>query len=368
MNEEDEKEALKLNNKDEYDYINIINRESDKSNIYIQKLITILNVMSIELSLNIFAEKIESETEGKFTFKELYKLINKYYKKITKKEKKDFIKYIPLSTTQINIEKPYISLFSLFNYFSELLNKKIYSPSLIIYEISSKIKNIYKKSTLEFFITNNLEASGEINLEDLTNLFYKKLNIDELSTIIFYKIINYNRKNKIKIEDIILIIDSFRDDNSNNNLNDKDRNVLYLNILIEKNFINIDKIFKENEGNYINNEEFKKIIMKELNKNNSNDKFNKNDIDDIISIVSRDEKIYKEEFKKNVLEAKEKLKNKKIELNITQKYWINKYIDILYSIGITPEAQFRKVIEKNNELDNDNTIEINELKNCLLNK
>ena len=366
MNEEDEKEALKLNNKDEYDYINIINRESDKSNIYIQKLITILNVMSIELSLNIFAEKIESETEGKFTFKELYKLINKYYKKITKKEKKDFIKYIPLSTTQINIEKPYISLFSLFNYFSELLNKKIYSPSLIIYEISSKIKNIYKKSTLEFFITNNLEASGEINLEDLTNLFYKKLNIDELSTIIFYKIINYNRKNKIKIEDIILIIDSFRDDNSNNNLNDKDRNVLYLNILIEKNFINIDKIFKENEGNYINNEEFKKIIMKELNKNNSNDKFNKNDIDDIISIVSRDEKIYKEEFKKNVLEAKEKLKNKKIELNITQKYWINKYIDILYSIGITPEAQFRKVIEKNNELDNDNTIEINELKNCLL--
>ncbi len=262
MNEEDEKEALKLNNKDEYDYINIINRESDKSNIYIQKLITILNVMSIELSLNTFAEKIESETEGKFTFKELYKLINKYYKKITKKEKKDFIKYIPLSTTQINIEKPYISLFSLFNYFSELLNKKIYSPSLIIYEISLKIKNIYKKSTLEFFITNNLEASGEINLEDLTNLFYKKLKIDELSTTIFYKIINYNRKNKIKIEDIILIIDSFRDDNSNNNLNDKDRNVLYLNILIEKNFINIDKIFKENEGNYINNEEFKKIIMK----------------------------------------------------------------------------------------------------------
>ena len=194
MEEDDEGQRENLNENSED--VNTISKETNKTNIYIQKLITILNIMSIELPLNNLAEKIESETGGKFTFKEFHKIINKYYKKLSKNEKKDLIKYISLSSIDINIEKPYITLFS-FKYFGDLLNKKIYSPSLIIYEISNRIKNIYKKSTLEFFISNKLEASGEINLEELINLFYRKLNIEEISTEIFYNIINYNKKNKI---------------------------------------------------------------------------------------------------------------------------------------------------------------------------
>ena len=149
MEEDDEGQRENLNENSED--VNTISKETNKTNIYIQKLITILNIMSIELPLNNLAEKIESETGGKFTFKEFHKIIDKYYKKLTKKEKKDFIKYISLSSIDINIEKPYITSFSLFNYFSNLLNKKIYSPSLVIYEIENRIKNIYKKSTLEFF-------------------------------------------------------------------------------------------------------------------------------------------------------------------------------------------------------------------------
>ena len=370
---DEEKETLKSDENYIETNINAINTGSIKPNLYTQKMITLLNLMSIELSLNNLAEKIEIETEGKFSFKELYKIINKYYKKLTIKEKKSLIKYMALSNLQINIDKPYISLFSLFEYFSQLLNRKIYSLSLIIYEISIKIKNIYKKSTLEFFISNSWEASGEINLDGLINLFYKKLNIDELTTTIFYKIVNYNNKTKIKIEDIILIIDSYRDDNSNDILNDKDKNVLYLNIILDKNFINIDKISKK-EGVNISNEDFKKIIMKEINKSNKyhnfKDKINENIIEDILSIISQDEKINVEDLKKNIVEAKAKLKNKKIELNTTQKYWINKYIDILSSFGITPEMQYKKIIEINNENninDNDNTIEINDLKENMLN-
>ena len=156
------------------------NNISKKSKKFSQKLITILNLMSIEFPLNNLSEKIESETGGRFTFKEFYKIVDKYYKQLSKKDKKYLLKYIPLYSLDITIEKPYISLFSIFNYFSNLLNTKIYSPSLILYEISNKIKNIYKKSTLEFFIDNNLQVSSKISLEDLINLFFKKLNINEL--------------------------------------------------------------------------------------------------------------------------------------------------------------------------------------------
>ena len=299
MEEIDEQQTINLKSveKGEETSNQILNKQR-----YSQKLITILNVMSIEFPLNNLSEKIESETGGKFTFKELYKIINNYYKKLSKKDKKNLLKYISLSLIGITIDKPYITLFSIFNYFGNLLNKKIYSPSLILYEISNKIKNIYKKSTLEFFIENKLQASSEINLEDLTNLFLKKLNISELITSIFYEIINYNKRNTIKIEDIILTIDSFREDNYKDILNEKEKNILFLNIFIDKYFINIDKIFKKTDNNYLDLDILKIQLMKEIQENNkyfnSNEKIDENMLQNILSLLSRDEKIYKEEFKK----------------------------------------------------------------------
>ena len=365
MEEVEEKETIKFEEKNEEE--NSDNQETNRSNINNQKLITLLNLMSIELPLNTFAEKIESETGGKFTFKDFYKIINEYYKKLTKKEKKDLIKYISLSAINVNNEKPYISLFSIFNYFINLLNQKIYSPSLILYEISIKLKNVFKKSTLEFFISNKYQASGEINLEELINLFYKQLDLNELTSAIFFNMINYKKKNAIKIEEIILIIDSYRDDNNDDIFNEKDKNILFLNEIIEKNFVNIDKVFKETEGEYISFDTFKKTIMKEIKKNYKYNKFkdiiDENMFDNILSSLSEDEKIYKKEFKNNYLEAKSKLKNKKVELNITQKYWINKYIDILPLIGMKPYMEFKLISDKNKS----NQIEIDELKNQLLN-
>ena len=148
-----------------------------------------------------------------------------------------------------------------------------------------------------------------------------------------------------------------------------DRNILFLNIILDKNFINIDKIFKETEGEYINLDDLKKILIKEINKNSKfnkiKDKIDENILTDILLFLSKDDKIYKEEFKNNFSEAKNKLKNKKLKLNINQKYWINKYIDILSSVGIMPQTQFKLILEKNN--NNDNKIELNELKTELLN-
>ena len=208
-NELNEEFPSKSNNTIEKDNItndnNNYTENNQRLNYNFQNLITILNLMSIEFPLSDLAEKIESETGGIFTFKQLYKIINKYYKKLSKKDKKNLIRYLPLTPLDVSIEKPYITVFSLFSYFSSLLNIQIFSPSLIMYDISNRIKNFYKKSTLEFFISNDYEASGEINLDELYFLFYKQLKIEENIINIFYDMINYENKNKIKIEKIILI-------------------------------------------------------------------------------------------------------------------------------------------------------------------
>ena len=336
--------------------------KSNKStNSILQNLITILNLMSIEFPLNDLAEKIESETGGIFTFKQLYKIINTYYKKLTKKDKKKLIKYLPLSNLDISIDKPYVSLFSLFEHFSGLLNIKIFSPSLILYEISNKFKNIYKKSTLEFFIENNLEASGAINLDELISLFYKQLKIGENETKIFYEMINYDKKNNIKIENIILTIDSFRDDNNKYIFNEKDKNILFLNIILDKAFISIDNIFKKEKKEYIEYSTLKEIIIKEISKNkkyfDNKEYINDSLLDAIFSLIIKEDKIYYKDYKNELSDSLSKLKNKKIKLTSTQKYWIKKYIEKLLSKSIEPKIFIK---------ENNNNIELKEIQNLLM--
>jgi len=343
------------------------NQELQSRNIDInfQNFLTILNLMAIEYPFPNLVEKIENETGGKFTFRQLIKIINKYYKKISKQDKKNLIRYIPISMIGITYEKPYISLLKIFSYFNIVLNTKIYSSSLVIYEISNEFQNNYKKSTLEFFISNNYMASGEINLDELVSLFKTKLKIKELITTIFFKMLDNKRKDNVKIEDIILTIDSYRDDNFIGTLNDKDKNILFLSAIIEKNFIKLDKIFKTEQNESIKIEEFKKIILKEKAENNlysiTKDELDENLLDDILFSLSREEKIYKEDLKKYYSEAKSKLKKPNIELNNTQKFWINKYINVLLSNSLNPLAEFKSISK------DDKTIELNDLKSKLLN-
>ena len=354
---------ISINEKEEVNTIQAL--QSKNSNINFQNFVTILNLMAIEFPFHNLVEKIENETGGKFTFKQLIKIINKYFKKLSKQDKKNLIRYIPLSLIGITYEKPYISLFKLFSYFNKVLNTKIYSSSLILYEISNEFQNNYGKSTLEFFITNNYQASGEISLDDLVTLFKTKLRIKELVTTIFFKMIDFKRNNKIKIEDIILTIDSYRDDNFNGELNDKDKNILFLSAIIEKNFIKLDKIFENEQNDSMKIEEFKKVIFEKKTENNqysiTKDELNENLLDDILLSLSRDEKIYKEDLKKYYSEAKSKLKSAKIELNNTQKYWINKYINVLLSNSLNPLTEFKSISK------DEKTIELNDLKNILLN-
>ena len=354
---------ISINEKEEVNTIQAL--QSKNSNINFQNFVTLLNLMAIEFPFHNLVEKIEYETGGKFTFKQLIKIINKYYKKLSKQDKKNLIRYIPLSMIGITYEKPYISLFKLFGYFDKVLNTKIYSSSLILYEISNEFQNNYGKSTLEFFITNNYHASGEINLNELVDLFKTKLRIKELVTTIFFKMIDIKRNNKAKIEDIILAIDSYRDDYFIGALNDKDKNILFLTAIFEKNFIKLDKIFKTEQNGSMKIEELKKIILKERTENNqysiTKDELDENLLDDILYSFSKDDMIYKEDLKKYYSESKSKLKISNIELDNTQKYWINKYINVLLSNSLNPLTEFKSISK------DEKTIELTDLKNKLLN-
>ena len=354
---------ISINEKEEVNTIQAL--QSKNSNINFQNFVTLLNLMAIEFPFHNLVEKIEYETGGKFTFKQLIKIINKYYKKLSKQDKKNLIRYIPLSMIGITYEKPYISLFKLFGYFDKVLNTKIYSSSLILYEISNEFQNNYGKSTLEFFITNNYHASGEINLNELVDLFKTKLRIKELVTTIFFKMIDLKRNNKAKIEDIILAIDSYRDDYFIGALNDKDKNILFLTAIFEKNFIKLDKIFKTEQNGSMKIEELKKIILKERTENNqysiTKDELDENLLDDILYSFSKDDMIYKEDLKKYYSESKSKLKISNIELDNTQKYWINKYINVLLSNSLNPLTEFKSISK------DEKTIELTDLKNKLLN-
>ena len=112
-------------------------------------------------------------------------------------------------------------------------------------------------------------------------------------------------------------------------------------------------------------EELKKIILKERTENNqysiTKDELDENLLDDILYSFSKDDMIYKEDLKKYYSEAKSKLKISNIELDNTQKYWINKYINVLLSNSLNPLTEFKSISK------DEKTIELTDLKNKLLN-
>ena len=317
--------------------------------------------MSIEYPLNDLAEKIEEETGGKFTFHQFFKILEKFYKKLTKKDKKDLLKYIPFSSINVTINNPFISLYYLFKYFSNSLSIKIYSPSLIIYEIAEAFKNIYQKSTLEFFVSNGFEASGKITDEDLIKLFDKELKIDKLSTSIFYDMVNFSEDKEVNIEDIILAIDSYRDDDFNLDFNEKEKNILYLYNIMEKYSIELNKILKEIKNNFVGVDELKSQILKKIEMKNlkKEEIIGEKVLDEILSLLSEDNNINIKEFKNLYSESKSKLNVENLELNINKKFWINKYIDILSSVCKKPQDIFNSIASE------ENSIELNKLKEKL---
>ena len=326
---------------------NISSMNNSKKEIK-EKLREILSKINSEYSLSQFCEYIENETGGKFSFLTFRELLDKIYPDIQQGDKIYLLKYMSLSSLGVSENSPLISLLNLFSFFENLLNEKILSPSFVFYKVADIIQKKFNLSTLELIYKFNLTLETEVNLNDFYTSFSQKLYLDNISSIILFKGIDYKKKEKIRIEDLVLVIDSFRDDSLEENKIDEDavKKAQILKMFMDKNFITVDQLFEDAELNYLKYDDLKSRIMKEIKlsqKNfNEEEPINESVVDNVLTHLSKNDKIFKDSFEKylpNDNKKKEGEKNK-IILNDIDKYWINKYLDMLASVSITPKMAF----------------------------
>jgi hypothetical protein len=205
------------------------------------KLRTILLAMNNITPLDDFFDYIEKETYGKLTFTQFKELLEKYYSNSNKTDKLYLL-------DQINA-KELISTYNLAQQFSRVLGKKFTSPILAFYHLAYVLEKNLNISTLEFIYKCELQLDTEININEFYKLISNKLNLDDLTTIIIFKGIDYHKKGKIKIEDFVLTIDSYRDDflEQKEVKKDIDSELKTFKRILENNFISVG-IFYEKLG------------------------------------------------------------------------------------------------------------------------
>ena len=158
--------------------------------------------MNIEYPLCEFAEDLEFETKGRFTFLELKEIIDNKYPKLSKEEKIFLLKYIPLTSIGVDNKTPYVTLLNLFSYFEKILEERIFSPSLIFYKIANIIKNKFRTTTLEFIYSIGFYSTSVINLNEFYIKIATKLQLDEITCMMIFKGLDYKNTGKIKIINI----------------------------------------------------------------------------------------------------------------------------------------------------------------------
>ena len=333
------------------------------------RLSEIFEYMSEEYPLSDLAETLEKETGGKFTQLTFREILDRQYPDLSISDKIFLIKHLPLSKIGITPYSPLMFILYLFKYIESIIKEKIISPSLIFYDIAERLKYRYDMSTLEYFNSLNLEPENEITIDDFYLQLGSKLGLDEISEIVLFKSIDYDKDNKIKIEDLIIVIDSYRNDNLEEKTfsldNTAKKSAILLKNFLEKNLITLDFIYENAVYNYLRYNEIKSILVNEIYnykrfRNKEDTQINDSIVDKVLSVIQRDDKIFKNDFKNYVGELNFNSKNDEeddknenevnpIQLNYKQKYWINKYLDLIDAIKSSPKIIFNSCANKQNE-------------------
>ena len=330
---------------------------SIKSKVAIKiKLRQILNEMDKEYPLSNFGEDIEYETKGKFIFLELKQIIDKKYPELNIEKKLFLLKYIPLTSIGVSQKTPYITLLNLFAFFEKIIEKKIISSSFIFYKAVQTLKNKLRITPSELFYSIGLYTSSLINLKEFYIKIATKLNLDDIESLLIFKGLDYKNCGKIKISDFILVLNSFYNENnealnnfSENKMKEEEKSAQIIKMFFDKNSINIDYFFEGGKANYMEYSEIKKSILKEISNNQNN--FEKKEpisekiVDDVLTPISRNYKIFKDDFENFLNNSKSERIHGFIKLNDIQKYWIAQYIKTIESINITPKMAFEASIQ-----------------------
>jgi len=105
-----------------------------------------------------------------------------------------------------------INLYELFNFLSKVLEKPINVPSLVYYNAANTLEKKLKKKTIDFIYYKGLSFEDELTINDFSVKIGSELKLDELSCILIFKGLDYLKKGKVKVEDFVIVIDSYRDD------------------------------------------------------------------------------------------------------------------------------------------------------------
>ena len=132
------------------------------------------------------------------------------------------------------------------------------------------------------------------------------MGLDKTSNIILFKSIDYDKVDKIKIEDLILVIDSYRNDNLGEQNFAMDtstkKNVKLLKNFLEKNVLSLDLIYENTYYNYMTFNELKSFLVHGIDNykrfTNYNDpQIDEAIVDNILSAIKREDKILKNDLK-----------------------------------------------------------------------
>ena len=329
----------------------------------------ILLKMNISKSLVEFCEYLEIKTNGIFTFSTLIFHLSIFYKDILEeKEIKYLIKNIPLDSLKISLDNPYIRLTNLYNYFSKILNIIILSPILILQNIADYFdKNIIKK-TRDFFNEKKIDTQSEINIIEFIKFVSENLYLDDVTSLILFKILDHHKKGLIILDEFIIVIDSYREYNQDDNIISKNLSPEIISaelfkLIIDKNFINLKELFN-NESISLKNL-IKKIKSKIKNKDEENlvNTILNNFLSYIVHINDNNSDNFSYDLIiKYLPETKSSNIHQKIYLNQFQINSLDKYLKILKENDLNSET----ILNFNTNSFSQN-ISLNNLKESILN-
>ena len=159
-----------------------------------------------EVNIQTFYEQLEKEFGGYCPFSQFKTLLESFYPQIDKSDIIYFLGKVHLNSLGN------VNLTLLFNAISRTLNKEILSLKLVFYNIAYILGKKMKITTKEFFYKLGFQMQTELNVNDFISKVIPELKLSDYVGITIFKSIDIKNKGAIMVQDIVNVIDSYRND------------------------------------------------------------------------------------------------------------------------------------------------------------
>ena len=208
----------------------------------------ILLHLNKKIPLTLFCEYLEEKTGGYFSLLTFKTLLYEFYQN-PKNDLNELFQKLPLTPLKLSSNNGYISLLDLYKYFANTIDYMIVSPLITLYKIAEFVYYKKSKSILDYLIDIGIKKNEKLNIEEISEKMEKEkeLDLEKMDFITLFKCFDYQHKGKIRIEDLVLIIDTYTE------YIPKEQNTVSLNqenmlAILEKYPIDLMKtIFNENK-------------------------------------------------------------------------------------------------------------------------